>query len=141
MGFFKGQIIKLQDGEGYPEGFIDWVNDNNFMLEELEALNGRRRFKVVEITVPKETEEEKRERISALHMTKWDFFKHILEPKGITYEALVQATSGTDKISEAWNLCKDVYRGDEVLTGFIKNYISITDEELDTLFETYGEAG
>lgn len=137
MGFYIGQIVK----EEYPDGLVDWCNANSCGLEEIDSLNGERRFKIFKFVPPEETEEEKQKRIATLHMTKWDFFKYVLEPKGITYEALVTATSGTDKISEAWNLCKDVFRGDEVLTGFIKNYISITDTELDNLFEKYGENG
>jgi len=141
MAFFETQIIKLDENGEYPAGLTDWVNANEYCLEEIEADGDIRRFKISKPSFPEETEEEKQERIATLHMTKWDFFKYVLEPKGITYETLVKTTSGTDKVSEAWNLCKDIYRGDEVLTEFIKNYISITDEELDTLFEKYGENG
>ena len=93
---------------------------------------------------PKKTEEQKeieeKERIAKLSMTKYDFFKYVCSPYGVTYARLNKFVSSSDEVAAAWNLCAKVYRGDETLCAYIKVFIPVmTDTKLDEIFKTYGE--
>lgn len=82
---------------------------------------------------------EKKERIAKMSMTKYDFFKYVCQPYGITYKQLVAAANSTDEMAAAWNLCSAVYRGDEVLCANITKFIpALTEHKLDEIFEQYG---
>lgn len=92
---------------------------------------------------PKKTEEQKeleeKERVAKLSMTKYDFFKYVCSPYGVTYAKLNELVNFNDEVAAAWNLCSRVYRGDETLCKYIKNFIPvITDSKLDEIFKTYG---
>ncbi len=87
----------------------------------------------------KEEEDAENLRIAKLHMTKYDFFKHILQPNGITYPMLLQVLQTSEEMSAAWDLCQYVYRGDETLNRFIFSQIpNLTPAELTAIFEQYG---
>jgi hypothetical protein len=93
---------------------------------------------------PMKTEEQKeieeKERIAKLSMTKYDFFKYVCSPYGITYAKLTDFVASSDEVAAAWNLCARVYRGDETLCKSIKKVIPVmTDNKLDEIFKTYGE--
>ena len=93
---------------------------------------------------PKKTEEQKeleeKERIAKLSMTKYDFFKYVCQPYGVTYARLNEFVSSSDEVAAAWNLCAKVYRGDGTLCAYIKVFIPVmTDSKLDEIFKTYGE--
>lgn len=93
---------------------------------------------------PMKTEEQKeieeKERIAKLSMTKYDFFKYVCSPYGITYAKLTEFVTSSDEVAAAWNLCARVYRGDETLCKSIKKVIPVmTDNKLDEIFKTYGE--
>jgi hypothetical protein len=93
---------------------------------------------------PMKTEEQKeieeKERIAKLSMTKYDFFKYVCSPYGITYAELSKFVASSDEVAAAWNLCARVYRGDETLCKSIKKVIPVmTDNKLDEIFKTYGE--
>ena len=89
----------------------------------------------------KEQEEAEQIRIAKLHMTKYDFLKYVLKPNGITYPMLLQVISASEEMSEAWDLCQYVYRGDETLNKFIFEQIpNITPADLTAIFEQYGVA-
>ena len=80
------------------------------------------------------------ERIGKLKMTKYDFYKYVLQPNGITYAQLEQALANNIEAKVAWNLCNHVFRGDETLNGYIKTVIpTITDEILTEIFIEKGE--
>lgn len=82
------------------------------------------------------------ERIGRLKMTKYDFYKYVLRPNGITYAQLEQAVTANETVKPAWNLCNHVFRGDETLNRYIKTVIpTITDEVLTEIFEQYGIEG
>jgi hypothetical protein len=93
---------------------------------------------------PMKTEEQKeieeKERIAKLSMTKYDFFKYVCSPYGVTYAKLTEFVTSSDEVAAAWNLCARVYRGDETLCKSIKQVIPVmTDNKLDEIFKTYGE--
>ena len=93
---------------------------------------------------PMKTEEQKeieeKERVAKLSMTKYDFFKYVCSPYGITYAKLTEFVTSSDEVAAAWNLCARVYRGDKILCKSIKKVIPVmTDNKLDEIFKTYGE--
>lgn len=84
----------------------------------------------------KEEEEKEKKRIAMLNMTKYDFFKLVCKPYGITYAQLLQFVNVNEDVAAAWNLCERVYRGDELLLPAIKQVIpTMTDELLTQIFE------
>lgn len=85
-------------------------------------------------------EQQRRNYLSRLAMTKYDFYKFVCQPNNITYSMLNQMVQTNDEIAAAWNLCVHVYRGDETLCKYIKDFLpDITEEILDTLFEEHGK--
>lgn len=81
------------------------------------------------------------ERIAKLHMTKYDFFKYVCEPYGITYDALMAVVNSNDSIKAAWNLCNHVYRGNADLNAYILTVIpTLTEEKLNEIFEEHTES-
>jgi hypothetical protein len=93
---------------------------------------------------PKKTEEQKeieeKERVAKLSMTKYDFFKYVCSPYGVTYAKLNELVKFNDEVAAAWELCARVYRGDETLCKYIKEFIPVvTDSKLDEIFKTYGD--
>lgn len=88
----------------------------------------------------KQKEQERKDYIARLGMTKYDFYKFICVPNGITYTMLMQMVLSNEEIAAAWNLCGHVFRGDETLCKYIKTFLpNITDEELDTIYEEHGK--
>jgi len=87
-----------------------------------------------------EKEKKEAERIAKLHMTKYDFFKYVCEPHGITYDALMDVVNSNDSIKAAWNLCNHVYRGNADLNAYILTVIpTLTEEKLNEIFEEHTE--
>jgi len=79
-----------------------------------------------------EHEKEERERKAKLKMTKRDFFLYVLQPYGVTYQALNQILSSNDTLSACFNLCNHIYRYDEMLIGNIKPMLeALTGETVD----------
>ena len=80
------------------------------------------------------------ERIGKLKMTKYDFYKYVLQPNGITYAQLEDILSYSTEAKVAWDLCNHVFRGDTTLNAYIKTVIpTITDEVLTEIFIEKGE--
>lgn len=85
-------------------------------------------------------EQQKKERIAKLGMTKYDFFKYVCQPYGINYPTLISVVNSNDDIAAAWNLCGHVFRGDATLTENITKYIpTMTEEALDDIYEEHGK--
>lgn len=88
----------------------------------------------------KQKEEQRKEQIRRLAMTKYDFFKFVCQPNDITYSQLCQLVQSNDEVAAAWDLCGHVYRGDNVLCKYIKEFFpEMTDEKLDEIFEQHGK--
>lgn len=80
------------------------------------------------------------ERIARLSITKYDFYKAICQPNGLGYQQVMTLVNSNDEIAAAWHFCERVYRGDELLNTYIKQFIpAITDEQLDDIFNTLGK--
>lgn len=79
------------------------------------------------------------ERVARLSITKYDFYKAICQPNGLGYQQVMALVNSNDEIAAAWNFCERVYRGDELLNTYIKQYLpDVTDEQLDEIFKTLG---
>lgn len=88
----------------------------------------------------KQKEEQRKEEIGRLAMTKYDFFKFVCQPNEITYSQLCQLVQSNEEIAAAWDLCGHVFRGDDVLCRYIKEFLPVmTDEILDEIFERHGK--
>lgn len=83
---------------------------------------------------------ERKEYISHLAMTKYDFYKYVCKPNDITYPQLVAMVNSNEEVAAAWNLCGHVYRGDEILCEYIEQFMpTLTEDVLDEIFENYGK--
>jgi len=138
--FYLNQIFEKE----YPEEAVDFCRQQGLTITEIDPAEGEdgiiRRFQITEI--PPEDEISKQERIAKLFMTRYDFYKYVVAPNGITYDELEEIINTNSDMKAAWNLCGNVYRGDEILCSNIKNFIpTMTDELLTTLFEQYGTQG
>lgn len=73
-----------------------------------------------------------------LHITKYDFYQYVCKPHGISYTLLMDFVNSSGDTKAAFDLCNHIYRGNTVFVNEIKKYApSITDEELDAVFEKY----
>lgn len=129
--------IQIENIGDLPEGYVI------ITLEQLDLLAeyGHLYFIIVdgELVVNPNYEEDKRREEEQgwqlWHMTKYDFFKYVCTPYGITYSALNEILATSDEIAAAWNLCAYVYLGDGLLTNTVKHFIpEITDEILKEIF-------
>lgn len=78
------------------------------------------------------------ERKAKLHITKYDFYQYVCKPCGISYALLTDFVNSSDEIKAAFELCNHIYRGNTVFVNAIKKFApSITDEQLDLIFEQY----
>lgn len=112
----KYLILNIEEpGDDFPEGFELITNEAAEVYEKKNALN-------------------------ALCMTKLDFYKFVLSPNGITYDVLLNVLKENIELQATWDLCQNVFRGDDFLNKYIKKYIpNITDEQLDEIFEEHGK--
>ena len=106
---------------------------SDYVIEETEETyvlyNG---VYMTEEQAKEEHEKEERERKSKLKMTKRDFFLYVLQPYGVTYQALNQILNSNDTLSACFNLCNHVYRYDTLLIGNIKPMLeTLTGETID----------
>lgn len=124
-----------------PDGFIYITKEQAEKIEEDPIYYIIQNGELVEN--PDYEEEKARqeaERIGRLSITKYDFYKLICKPNGLGYEQVMALVNSNDDIAAAWNFCERVYRGDELLNLYIKQFIpNITDAQLDEIFKTYGK--
>lgn len=106
MAFYLGKIITLDDDGNYPEGTTAWCDANGCRIEELDPEDGVRQFKIAEI--PKETEEEKQERIDNLTMTAQDFL-NVLNTAGLSFEQIDEFLTANVELKLRLITCQNVY--------------------------------
>ena len=146
---YRGQYIvnetmnvKVQTELGpLPEGYIAITDKQAQKIQEDPIYyvidNGRL---IINPDYEEEKEKQEKERIAKLSITKYDFYKLICQPAGLGYQQVMALVNSNDDIAAAWNFCERVYRGDELLNTYIKQFIpSITDAQLDEIFITYGK--
>lgn len=106
---------------------------NDYIIEETEETYVNYNGEIITEAEAQEREEQaEKERKSKLKMTKRDFFLYVLQPYGVTYQALNQILSSNDTLSACFNLCNHIYRYDEMLIGNIKTMLeALTGETID----------
>lgn len=139
-----------------------YVVDDNFVVNRIDTIDKPQQGYIVDKTIAdqimadadwfyiaddkivKKTQQQydedkrraERQRLDMLSMTKYDFFKYICQPNGMTYQQLMTLINSDDNIAAAWNLCAAVYRGDPILVEQISKRWPELD--LDAIFERYG---
>lgn len=137
--FKVGQIFE----NTYPIEVAEWCNANNCYIEEIEPIDGVRRFEVKEVQPYIETEEEKRTRINKLSMTRGDLFEALIFAFGKDENDIIQIVELMTEIDDITkkvyiNRIKnalDFYRGYPAV-DMIGQILGITSEQLDIFFET-----
>ena len=131
INYFLNSEMLIQDGYKplieaiKPEGYYKatYTEEENQITE-------------VWIDNTEEVEAIEKQRIGNLKMTKYDFYKYVCQPNGLTYDELISAINSNEETKAAWNLCNHVYRGDSLLNAYIKQVIpDMTDEALTEIFE------
>lgn len=146
---YRGQYIvnesmnvKIQAELGpLPEGYIP-ISEEQAVIIQNDPIyyiidNGRLNKNP---DYEEEKEQQEKERIAKLSITKYDFYKLICQPAGLGYQQVMALVNSNDDIAAAWNFCERVYRGDELLNLYIKQFLpNITDAQLDEIFIIYGK--
>lgn len=139
MSYLIGQIFEYT----YTPEAAEWCNNNNCYIEEIEPIDGVRRFEVKEVQPYIETEEEKRTRLSQLSMTRGDLFEALIFAFGKDENDIIQIVELMTEIDDITkkvyiNRIKnalDFYRGYPAV-DMIGQILGITSEQLDIFFET-----
>ena len=101
-----GQIFEYT----YTPEAAEWCNNNNCYIEEIEPIDGVRRFEVKENIPYIETEEEKAERIAKLTMTPLDFINFLVSC-GLTLEQINYYLETHLDVKMQLTYCSNVYCG------------------------------
>lgn len=133
INYFLNSEMLIQDGYKLlveaikPEGHYkaEYVEEENQITE-------------VWIDNTEEAKAIEKQRIGNLKMTKYDFYKYVCQPNGLTYDELISAINSNEETKAAWNLCNHVYRGDTTLNGYINTVLpNLTEDELTQIFEEH----
>ena len=81
----------------------------------------------------KQKEQEEKERVARLNMTKLDFATYLQE-YGVSYSQLKQVLATNDDAQMQWDLCERVYRFNPLLDELAKGF-GISSEQLDRMFK------
>lgn len=135
--YYIGQIFE----EMYPPEASIWADENNAVIDEIEPLNDKRRFKINE--VPEPTEEETRAMLDGLTLTPADVERALYKAKGMDFEDLkaliAQQIPSIDIKGLAIEFrAKDFYRGAEAggmrLFDVVGALLGYSPEQMDYLF-------
>lgn len=134
--------IKIQTELGpLPTGYIPISEEQAVIIQNdpiYYIIDNERLIKNPDYEEEKSRQEA--EKIAKLSITKYDFYKLICQPAGLGYQQVMALVNSNDDIAAAWNFCERIYRGDELLNKYIKQYIpAITDSILDEIFTIYGK--
>ena len=130
--FYIGLIV---EGE-YPEGLVDWCNSQEIptTIEEIEPLDGVRRFEVKEVQPYIETEEERQQRIAKFTMTPLDFINFLVSC-GLTLEQINYYLETHLDVKMQLTYCSNVYCGVVcALMPVTIGDITITEEKIKEAF-------
>lgn len=135
------QPLKVDKIGALPEGYAVATEEQAQKILEDDLFYIVQDRKLVENPdYEKQKEEQRKEQISRLAMTKYDFFKFVCQPNDVTYSQLCQLVQSNEEVAAAWDLCGHVYRGDYVLCKYIKEFLpAMTDDVLDEIFEQHGK--
>ena len=102
-----------------------------FALKDDEIIKNGEAIKDPDYKTKKEQEE--KERVAKLNMTKLDFAKYLKE-YGVSYSQLKQVLATNDDAQMQWDLCERVYRFNPLLDELAKGF-GISSEQLDRMFK------
>ena len=125
-----GQIFE----NTYPIEAAEWCNANNCYIEEIEPIDGVRRFEVKEVIPYVETEEEKQQRIAHLKLTKREVFLGLYKALGVTPEQVRDNITDPEALIE-FDYATEYYRGNPLINA-VGITLGLTYEQLDRFFET-----
>ena len=125
-----GQIFE----NTYPIEVAEWCNANNCYIEEIESIDGVRRFEVKEVQPNIETEEERQQRIAKLTMTPLDFINFLVSC-GLTLEQINAYLETHLDVKMQLTYCSNVYCGVAcALMPVTIGDITITEEDVISAF-------
>lgn len=125
-----GQIFE----NTYTIEVAEWCNANNCYIEEIESIDGVRRFQVKEVQPYIETEEERLNRISHLKLTKREVFLGLYKALGVTPEIIRSIITDVEALIE-FDYANEYYRGNPLIDS-VGATLGLTSEQLDIFFET-----
>ena len=132
MEFYIGKIFTLDE---YEQAFA-WLEEQDnpyYCIEEIEAIDEVRQFKLVDKTpTPEEQEQAEKERIASLTCTK-RVFALMLQELGITYTQLKELIATNEQAQLEWDLCVELERKNPLL-DVMALQLGVTSEQLDGLF-------
>lgn len=129
------KIGLVQIGVGCPDEYYKEIGMESRNVQQSDVDGNWYVIDKCPMKTQEQKEQEERERISMLSVTKLDFLKYVCKPNGITYTKLMEIINSSENLQEVWNLCERVYRGDEFLNKYIAEYIpNLTSDELDRIF-------
>lgn len=118
----------------YPIEAAEWCNANNCYIEEIESIDGVRRFEIKEVVPYVETEEEKQQRIARLKLTKREVFLGLYKALGVTPEQVRANIADPEALIE-FDYATEYYRGNPLINA-VGITLGLTYEQLDRFFET-----
>ena len=125
-----GQIFE----NTYTVKVAEWCNANNCYIEEIEPIDGVRRFEVKEVQPYIETEEERQQRIAKLTMTPLDFINFLVSC-GLTLEQINYYLETHLDVKMQLTYCSNVYCGVAcALMPVTIGDITITEEDVISAF-------
>ena len=125
-----GQIFE----NTYTIEVAEWCNANNCYIEEIEPIDGVRRFEVKEVQPYVETEEERQQRIAQLTMTPLDFINFLVSC-GLTLEQINAYLETHLDVKMQLTYCSNVYCGVACsLMPVTIGDITITEEDVISAF-------
>ena len=125
-----GQIFE----NTYTIEVAEWCNANNCYIEEIEPIDGVRRFEVKEVILHVETEEERQQRIAKLTMTPLDFINFLVSC-GLTLEQINYYLETHLDVKMQLTYCSNVYCGVAcALMPVTIGDITITEEDVISAF-------
>ena len=138
--FYIGKEFKHSE---YDEAFA-WLEEQEnpyYTIEEIEAVDDERMFKLVDTTpTPEEIEQRERERIAKLYLTGADVERGIYQAKGMDFDDIIAFVTanppeGLDvKALKIELKANHFYRGNPYVDA-IGTLLGFTKEQLDKFFE------
>lgn len=126
--FYIGQIFE----NTYPSEAAEFCNNRgDCYIDEIEGIDGVRRFEIKE--VEPETEEEKRARINMLSLTKADVLLALYEDKGLTPDDIKGMLKDNVPAQIKFDYASSYYRGDDVVIS-LGTALGYSSDDMDYLF-------
>lgn len=134
-------LLVVQEIGSLPEGYILITEEEAHIIEKDPLWYIVEDGELVKNpNYEEQKEQQRKEHLAMFAMTKYDFYKCICTPNGISYAQLMAMVNSNEEIAAAWNLCGHVYRGDATLCTYIQQFLpEMTEEVLDNIFEQHGK--